>query len=211
MNFISSEAIIENAKYKRDSEIKMDKNMQTIPYKNLVADNFEQTMKKYLSNSNNGHYSSAYSEDLHLNVGNEHSEHSEHSEQDQINQPKKEFYPNIKGINTGGKEWKSTTGQYETSKIEIPDNNCGKKFNELLKTDNAKTEKGISYPILKNSLTEHFTTKEFLESQKIKIICIVIIIVLGCIILKLYLKNYKLKQKNKLLKIQLQTFKQQYY
>lgn len=197
MNFISPEAIIENAKYKRDS--------QTIPYKNLVADNFEQTMKKYLSNSNNGHYSSAYSKDLNLNVDDEQSEPTEQSE------PKKEFYPTIKGINTGDKEWKSTTGQYEKSKIEIPDNNCGKKFNELLKTDNAKIEKGISYPILKNLSSEHFTTKEFIESQKIKIICIVIIIILGCIILKLYLKNYKLKQKNKLLKIQLSTFKQQLF
>lgn len=61
MNFISPEAIIENAKYKKD-----DTEIQ-LPYKTLVADNFEETMKKYLSNSNNTHYSSAYANDLKLN------------------------------------------------------------------------------------------------------------------------------------------------
>lgn len=183
MNFISPEAIIENAKYKRDKE---PTDFQTIPYKTLVADNFEQSMKKYLSNPTSTHYSSAYANELGLmNIPTEGS---------------KENYPAIKGINTGNKEWTSDIGRYEYKAAEIPSNNCGKKFKELIEVDNPKIEKGISYP-------EHFSTRGNLLSNLNTecLVGIVIIVILIIVVFKMYIRILKLQHKNAMLKMQLRT------
>lgn len=209
MNFLSPEAIVENAKYKRDKE---PSDFQTIPYKTLVADNFEQSMKKYMSNTNSTHYSSAYAEDLGIISEQPSKENyisgglmNEHFHQNE-NEKTIKSYPTIKGINTNGYDWKMHSGKYEYKPAEIPNNDCGTKFKELTEKDNPKIEKGISYPV--NTETFKCVKECFNISKKnFSIISIIIIIILIAICFKMYIKIIKMKNKNKILKMQLKQFK----
>lgn len=190
MNFISPEAIIENARFKRD---KAPDDFHTIPFKTLVADNFEQSMKKYLTNPTSSHYSSAYAEDIGLTVPNERGLPTQTSEK----------FPTLKGINTGGKEWNTTIGQYENKALEIPDNDCGDKFKELVKTADPKSEKGISYPAIK----ENFS----ISSMRTEcVVGIVVIIILLITVYKLNMRVFKLKHKNKILRMRLRELNDSY-
>ena len=209
MNFLSPEAIVENAKYKRDKE---PSDFQTIPYKTLVADNFEQSMKKYLSNPNIKHYSSAYTEDLGLIQEQPSKENyisgglmNEHLHQKEAEKTI-QSYPAIKGINTNGYDWKTNVGKYEYTPAEIPNNNCGKKFKELTEKDNPKIEKGISYP--ENTETFKCVKESFnIGKKNFSIISIIIIIILIAICFKMYVKIIKIKNKNKILKMQIKQLK----
>lgn len=191
MNFISPEAIIENARYKKDKE---PSDFQAIPYRMLVADNFEETMKKYLTNSSDKHYSSAYAEDINLNISNNQKYKiiPNNEKYKDISNNNEKYTPNIPGINIG--EIKTNAGNYEIVKPTIPDNACGNKFKELIVKDDSKKEKGISYP-------EYFTVKN--QTVKVNIVSIIIIIILILIIIKMYMYICKLKFKNKLLKLKL--------
>lgn len=191
MNFISPDAIIEHANYKKDSEVS---EFNAIPYKSLVADNFEQSMKKFISESTNKHYGSAYEDELKGN----------YIKKENYKPTTQNYFPTVKGINTGNKQYSATASKYQYVPAAIPNNNCGKKFEELIKNDNPRVEKGIAYPEIKKTI-DSFTSNT--KTIDINIVLIIVIIILVGICFKMYTKILKLKNKNKILKKSLNSLK----